>query len=167
MKTNDFAAIVMTLAAAVPTAAPAADEAASADKEKLMEIGKANFVTCLACHGPDGKGLAIGPTMKMAPTFEQSKFMLADPEVPIAIVLKGIVKETADYVGIMAPLEAALDDEKLAGVLTYVRNNFGNSAPAVTPEQVKEVREKYKDRKEQWKRAELEALIEATAKKKE
>ena len=165
MKTNHFAMLLAALAAAAP--APGAEDVPAADKEKLMEIGKANFVTCLACHGPDGKGLAVGPTMKMAPTFEQSKFMLADPEVPIAIVLKGIVKETADYVGIMAPLEAALDDEKLAGVLTYVRNNFGNSAPAVTPEKVKEVREKYKDRKEQWKRAELEALLEATATKKE
>ena len=55
----------------------------------------------------------------------------------------------------MAPLEAALDDEKLAGVLTYVRNSFGNKASAITPAQVKEWRAKHKDRKDPYSRAEL------------
>jgi mono/diheme cytochrome c family protein len=31
-------------------------------------------------------------------------------------------------------------DEQIAAVLTYVRNSFGNSAPAVTTEQVKALR---------------------------
>ncbi len=33
-----------------------------------------------------------------------------------------------------------LKDEEVADVLTYVRNSFGNTAPAVTPEKVKTVR---------------------------
>jgi hypothetical protein len=33
-----------------------------------------------------------------------------------------------------------LNDEEVAAVLTYVRNSFGNKAPAVTPGKVKEVR---------------------------
>jgi mono/diheme cytochrome c family protein len=40
----------------------------------------------------------------------------------------------------MAPLGAALDDEKLASVMTYVRNSFGNTASVVTVEDVKKYR---------------------------
>ena len=137
--------------------------AAEPSKEQ-MELGKANYVTCLACHGVDGKGMAAGP-LKMGPSFAESKLLQADAEIPIAILLKGIAKEDAKYIGIMAPLGAALDDEKLAAVLTYVRNSFGNKGKAVSAEKVKEVRAKYEGRKEQWKRAELEELAAELKKK--
>ncbi len=39
----------------------------------------------------------------------------------------------------MAPM-AYQTDEQIAGVLTYIRNSFGNKAWAVTPEQVKAMR---------------------------
>jgi mono/diheme cytochrome c family protein len=39
-----------------------------------------------------------------------------------------------------------LNDQELAGVLTYVRNSFGNQAPAVKPETVAKVREATKDK---------------------
>jgi hypothetical protein len=39
-----------------------------------------------------------------------------------------------------------LNDNEMAAVLTYVRNAFGNKAPAVTPEKVKEVRAAIKDK---------------------
>ena len=48
-----------------------------------------------------------------------------------------------------------LDDQQLADVLTYVRSAFGNSAPAVTPAEVKAVREATKDRTAPWTAAEL------------
>jgi mono/diheme cytochrome c family protein len=35
------------------------------------------------------------------------------------------------------PPQSQQTDEQIAAVLTYVRNSFGNSAPAVTPAQVK------------------------------
>jgi hypothetical protein len=34
----------------------------------------------------------------------------------------------------------------VAAVITYVRNSFGNSAPSVTPAQVRKVREATKDK---------------------
>ena len=40
----------------------------------------------------------------------------------------------------MTPFEDLLKDEQVASVLTYVRNSFGNNAPAVSPAKVKEVR---------------------------
>jgi DUF1365 family protein len=41
-----------------------------------------------------------------------------------------------------------LKDEEIAAVLTYVRNSFGNKAPAILPEKVKQVRELIKDKKD-------------------
>ena len=42
---------------------------------------------------------------------------------------------------VMTPLEALLKDDEIADVLTYVRNEWGNSGPEVSAEQVKAVRE--------------------------
>ena len=41
--------------------------------------------------------------------------------------------------GIMVP-QTALTDEQIANVLTYVRNNWGNSGDAVTPAEVGKLR---------------------------
>ena len=46
----------------------------------------------------------------------------------------------------MTPFGGVLNDEELAAVLTYVRNAFGNQAPAILPEKVKIVREATKDK---------------------
>jgi hypothetical protein len=43
-------------------------------------------------------------------------------------------------------------------VLTYVRSSFGNKAGAVTPEQVKTIREAEKARTTMWTEAELEKI---------
>lgn len=136
-----------------PAAAPAADQAAAGGGAEIdpavMELGKTTFATCAACHGPDGKGLAAGP-MLMAPSFHgadgAAKLLLDDNvDKGILVVLKGIQKEGMDYMGMMAPLGAGLSDEQIAAVLTYLRNSYGNSASAVTAEQVATAREKYAD----------------------
>jgi mono/diheme cytochrome c family protein len=130
-------------------------EVTDADKAKLIAEGATVFPTCIACHGPDGTGLKPAPNMVFAPSLVGSKLALGDPEVFTQIVMKGIKKEGTEYMMVMAPLEASLDDAKLAAVLTYVRNSFGNEASAIGPDQVKEWRAKYADRKEPYSRAEL------------
>ena len=40
----------------------------------------------------------------------------------------------------MTPFGGMLKDKEIADVLTYARNNFGNKASAITPEQVAKVR---------------------------
>ncbi len=122
------------------------------------DAGKAAYMTCSACHNPDGKGLPIG-AKKMAPSLVGSKIVTGNPEVLALVILKGIKKEGADYIGVMAPLEAAYsDDKKLAEVMTYVRQSFGNKAPAVTAEDAAKYRAKWKDTKEPVTRAKLEEL---------
>ena len=128
---------------------------------EVMKEGKAFYATCMACHNVDGKGLPIG-NLKMAPPLAGSKFALGDPEVMALAILKGIEKDPANtaYIGIMAPLETALDDKKLAAVMTYVRNSFGNKAAPVTEEQTKGYREKFAKIKNSVKRSTLDKLLE-------
>jgi len=153
--------VLPILAASIFSAS--ADEA---QKAKLIEVGKASFATCRACHGADGQGLAIGPDKKMAPTLAGSKIANGDPAVFALSVLKGIQKDPANtaILGVMAPLEMALDDEKLAGVMTYVRNSFGNKADMVTAEDAKKYREMFKDIKASVPRADLEKTAAAAKK---
>lgn len=97
----------------------------------------------------------------MAPALAASKLANAgEGEVITAIILNGIVKEDAKFMGMMSPLGPMLTDEQLAEVVTYVRSNFGNKASAVTVKQVKEWRIKYNG-KPMWKRADLEKLVPA------
>lgn len=130
------------LLSAVVFASPAFGQADAALDARIAR-GKIAFATCSACHGADGKGLPTVPPM--APSLVGSKLAAAAPEVSIAIVLKGIQKMDQKYLGVMAPLGAAMTDEQIADVLTYVRKSWGNTAAPVTAEEVKTVREKYKD----------------------
>lgn len=134
-----------------------ADEAETA---KQMEAGKASFMLCAACHGMDAKGVAAGPS-KMAPTLVESKVALGDPAVLALVLINGIQKEGTEYLMAMAPLGAALDDEKLAAVMTYVRGSFGNKAAAVTVAEATKYREQWKDTKAPVTRAKLAELAAA------
>ncbi len=134
------------------------------DKEAAMAAGKAKFATCMACHGLDGKGMQVGP-QKMAPGYDESEVVKSDnAELFALIVMKGIKKEDAKYMGMMAPLEAALDDEALAGVVTYIRNTFGGHDDFVTVEQAKEWRAKYADVKDSLTRDEIAKKLEESKK---
>lgn len=117
--------------------------------------GKNAYMTCMACHGADGKGMKAGTNL-MAPSLAGSKLATGDAAVLIKIILKGIAKEDAKYMMVMAPLEAAYpDDQKLADVVNYVRTSFGNKASAVTADEVKKIREAAKDIKGPLKRTDL------------
>jgi mono/diheme cytochrome c family protein len=104
--------------------------------------------TCVACHGPDGRGHE-----KQGPSLVGSPLLTGDPGVPIRIVLGGKEGE----IGLMPPL-AALDDAELAAVLTYARRAWGNSASAIAPDAVKEIRGLTKPRTRPWTTDELKAL---------
>lgn len=126
--------------------------------------GKAAYGMCAACHGADGKGLPLG-AKKMAPSLAGSKIATGDASVLALAILKGIKKEGAEYIGIMAPLEAAYaDDQKLADVMTFVRQSFDNKAAAVTKEDAAKYRAKWKDIKEPVTRAKLQELSKKDAK---
>ena len=109
--------------------------------EAQLARGKSAYAVCAACHGPDGKGLPTTPPM--APSFIGSKLANAAPEVPVALVLKGIQKLDTKYLATMAPLGATMTDDQVADALTYIRKSWGNSAAAISSAEVKEIRQKY------------------------
>jgi len=46
----------------------------------------------------------------------------------------------------MMGFEGLLDDREAAAVMTYVRKSFGNDAPAIKPEKIKQIRAEIKDK---------------------
>jgi mono/diheme cytochrome c family protein len=149
-------------AGAEVASAPAPAGGGAAIDPEVMALGKASYAMCAACHGPDGAGLKVGPAL-MAPSLIGSKILLGDPDLSLLVTLKGIAKENMDYMGMMASLAAGLDDQKMAAVLTYTRNEWGNSAPPVTVEQAAAARAKFADVNAPAgvKRGEIEAIVNA------
>jgi mono/diheme cytochrome c family protein len=120
--------------------------------------GKTAYAICAACHGPDGKGVALGDK-KMAASLAGSKVVNGDASVMALAIMKGIKQEGTTYMVPMAPLEAVFtDDAKFAALLTYVRQSFGNKSSAVTAEEVAKFRTKWADQKEPVTRAKLQEL---------
>ncbi|MEJ7767256.1 MAG: cytochrome c, partial [Chitinophagaceae bacterium] len=97
---------------------------------------------CITCHQPDGKGLTAAGFPPLAGT----QWVTGNSERLIKIVLKGlhgpIEVGGVQYAGQvpMTPFGGMLKDEEIAAVLMYVRNSFGNKAPAITKDQIKRVR---------------------------
>ena len=107
------------------TAAAPRDAATAA----LVEQGRTAYPVCAACHQPDGRGLPA-----LAPPLAGSASVTGPPEVLIDIVLQGRDQDAA-YPS-MPPL-AGLPDDQLAAILTYVRQAWGNAAPAIRAEAVR------------------------------
>jgi mono/diheme cytochrome c family protein len=105
----------------------------------VMAAGKISFMLCGACHGQNGEG---GP---IAPPLAGSDWVVGPISNLIRIQLRGlqgsIIVSGKEYnmPGGMAALSYQTD-EQVAGVLTYIRNSFGNKASAVKPEQVAALR---------------------------
>ncbi|MGV3502716.1 MAG: PVC-type heme-binding CxxCH protein [Adhaeribacter sp.] len=111
----------------------------------LFFKGKAIFAqegSCTTCHQPDGKGLPASGF----PPLSGTEWVVGNEERLIKLVLNGlqgpIEVQGKKYPGQvpMTPFGGMLKDDEVAAVLTYVRNSFGNKAPAVSPEKVKAVR---------------------------
>ena len=97
---------------------------------------------CSTCHQPDGRGLDASGF----PPLIGTKWVSGNEERLIKIALKGVMGPIdvngKVYPGQvpMTPFGGLLKDREIAAVLTYVRNSFGNEAPAITPDKVKQVR---------------------------
>jgi glucose/arabinose dehydrogenase len=121
---------------------------------------------CFACHGPDGRGApapgAAGHTI--APPLADSRRVLGDERAAIAIVLHGLQGKVdgVDYGAPMVPM-GSYSDAELANVLTFIRNSFGNRAPAVEPAAVAARRAADAGHTSYWALEELTSQIPALA----
>lgn len=123
-----------------PAADAAADGAASSDAPAAVaSVGEQKYAqVCAACHMADGMG-----TPGVFPPLVGSDWLNGDPSVPISIVLHGlhgpITVNGDSYEGVMQPW-GMIPDQDIAAILTYARSSWGNSASAVTAEQVTAIR---------------------------
>lgn len=130
-------------------------------EEKVAAAGPADgkqvyTKVCQQCHQAAGTGI---PTLY--PPLAKSDWIGKDVDVLARIVIHGLqgpIKVNGqDYNQAMTAQGNNLSDAEIAAALTYVRSSWGNAESEITEEQVKGVREKYKDRTKQWTAAELEA----------
>jgi mono/diheme cytochrome c family protein len=121
--------------ASTPTAPPApgaapAPAAGSFDLKASIGRGQPLYMqTCIACHQPTGMGLPGA-----FPPLAKSEYATGDARRMVAMILKGVqgplTVNGVQYNNIMLPLDTQFpvlkDDAKVADVLNYVRNSFGN-----------------------------------------
>ena len=127
-----------------------------------MVVGKRVFTqNCVVCHQTTGLGQA-----GQFPPLAGSEWVLSqdwhgDNHI-VKIVLNGlqgpITVKGNPYNNAMTPFGQVLDDEKIAAVLTYIRNEWGNQAPAITPEFVAKIRAENEGRTEPWTQPELQSI---------
>ncbi|HEY0176429.1 MAG TPA: c-type cytochrome [Pedobacter sp.] len=130
-----------------------------ADRKLVMQGGLIFKQLCATCHGADGKGVVIGGKDMPAPALAGSKDVNGDPEKLIRILLHGLSGPVGGktYPDVM-PALGFNDDDYIASVLSYIRNDLGNKAAAVKPADVKKVRQETSGRTKAWTMLELDAL---------
>lgn len=120
-----------------------------------LNDGEAIYMTrCMSCHQIDGAGIA-----GVFPPLNGTDWVVGDKGRLIRLVLDGMMGETevqgVVYSGAMPPWKSFLSDEEVAAVLTYIRTAWDNEGSAVTPQEVKLVREATKSRTASWTAKEL------------
>src|ERR1700761_3390220 len=122
-------------------------------------VGKALFSSnCITCHQATGLGVP-----GQYPPLAGSEVELGDATNKLsAIVLKGlqgpVVIEGKPFNNAMQAWEGQYTDSQLASILTYVRSDWGNNAPPISADMVKQIRAEFKDRKEQWTWPEVQKI---------
>jgi mono/diheme cytochrome c family protein len=126
-----------------------------------LVLGKRQYqLACVTCHMPNGQGMP-----NLYPPLAESEWVTGSEERLISLVVHGLkgpitVKGNV-YSAAAMPAFGQVpgggynwSDERIAAVLTYIRQEWGNAAGPISTEQVAEVRTKAGNRKE-WTEAEL------------
>lgn len=116
----------------------------TAEVTQQMEVGKTVYNQyCMACHQTNGQGVPGA-----FPTLVQTEWVTGENTALITVIINGLQGEITvkgeTYNSVM-PQHGFLTDEQIAGVLTYVRQSFTNDSPAISVEEVTEVRQSLGD----------------------
>lgn len=93
---------------------------------------------CISCHQENGTGVP-----RMNPPLVKTEYVLGDKTRLIGILLNGLnedVEINGEYYSNPMPSQAALKDQEIADILSYVRNSFGNKTSTVSAAEVTAVR---------------------------
>ena len=97
---------------------------------------------CIACHEADGSG---SPHV-YPPLPGNANLQSADPLSTVRIILDGaqtVTTPRAPNTGSMPAYRTQLNDQEIADVATYIRNSWGNAAPAVAARKVAKARARH------------------------
>ena len=119
---------------------------------------------CVVCHQANGQGVA-----GQFPPLAGSEWVVSDSKHGqnhlVLLMLHGhqgpMQVKGAGYNNAM-PQWKQLTDEQIASILTYIRSDWGNSAPAVDPSFVAGIRSAHKDQSDPWTQAQLMAMPPAS-----
>ena len=135
------------------------------EQEKRVQAGQQLYaMVCAACHQPNGAG-----NPAVAPPLAGSDWVTGPPERLVRVVLHGLygpVEVNGQTWNLNMPALGAsglFDDEKIAGVLSYVRRAWGNAAVPVDPALVAKVRAETAARTLPWRAEELAQVAVKTA----
>ncbi|MEP2775020.1 MAG: c-type cytochrome [Luteolibacter sp.] len=110
--------------------APGSGDEGPAPKPALAAFsskGQKVYSKCNGCHGADGKGDGAN-----YPSLAGSEWVLGDTQKLAMIILNGLQGPTSTGkvygAGIMPAQGSGMTAQDLAGLMTFVRNSFGNSA---------------------------------------
>jgi mono/diheme cytochrome c family protein len=134
------------------------------EEQALFDAGKVVYTTlCAACHQPTGLGMP-----GLAPALVDSDWVLGNPKLLPRIVLHGLggpLNVGGQVWNLeMPPLGAALSDEQVAGVLTYIRREWEHGASPIPVKAVAEIREQHKARTTAWSAEDFKALLKEPVK---
>ncbi|WP_339815012.1 c-type cytochrome [uncultured Imperialibacter sp.] len=148
----------------VETVTQAAGNTLTEQEREAFALGRQNYLTtCAGCHGTDGAGIS-----RFAPPLAGSEWVTGSDKRLALIILHGIegpievagkTYNTPEILPVM-PAHSTLDDRSIATILTYIRNEWGNSASAVSGRFVGGTRVTSQGRVVPWTAAELNTHIE-------
>ena len=140
MSDADLQAIAVYLKGPSGQQQTAAADPADPPAQGVMKSGAQIYADeCSACHASDGKGAAgLFPSLSGSPVVQQT-----DPTSVLHVVLRGALSvgtKPAPTAPAMPQFGWILNDDQVAAVATYIRNSWGNSAPAVSADNVGKTR---------------------------
>lgn len=109
--------------------APGAEDDGPAPKAAIAAFsakGQKVYSKCNGCHGADGKGDGAN-----YPSLAGSAWVVGDTQKFAMVILNGLQGPTSTGkvygAGVMPPQGSGMTAQDLAGLMTYVRNSFGNT----------------------------------------
>ena len=120
-----------------------------AASDARLGAGKAVYADrCSGCHRSDGAGIAgLIPKLSGAPAIQASS-----ANNLIRVILEGarsVATAGAPTAPAMPAFGWVLNDHQAAAVVTFIRNSWGNAAPAVSADNIAEVRQAVRTNPEQ------------------
>src|SRR5690606_3693435 len=129
----------------------------SPEEQVLFAKGKTIFDSyCSTCHGVKGLGTPTGSGDLIAPAFSGSPRITGHPEYAVKTLLHGLTGaiEGKEYEGVMIAMNTN-DDQWIASVVSYIRNEFGNQGSFVDADFVAQLRKETEARKSNYNYDEL------------